>query len=72
MNDRKMGAGYRPAKGLKKLTWTQVEQLDEAIAQLCALSQEEKTTVELTIVIRNGHPRVIKQPLVWHALSPIP
>jgi hypothetical protein len=65
-----IGEILRPAKGLKKLTWAQVEIIDEAIDLLGALSKKLKAEVEVTIVIRNGLPRRIKHPLITYELKP--
>lgn len=70
MNDLSAKGGYRPAKGLKKLTWAQVEMIDEVIDLMCALSKQQKVEVEITLVIRHGHPRWIKHPLVSYELKP--
>lgn len=61
--------GYPPAKGLRKLTWAQVEQLDAVIAGLC--KQSERAEVELVVVIRNGHPRRLKHPVIEVPFSPV-
>lgn len=66
------GGVYRPAKGLKKLTWAQVEQIDEVVDLMSALSKKLGGDVEITILIRNGHPRFIKHPLVSYELKPLP
>ena len=62
---------FRPAQGLRKLTWSQVEQLDQAIHQLCQHSVSEGGVLELTVIIRNGHPRHFKHPLITKELTPI-
>jgi len=62
--------GFQPAQGLKKLTWTQVEMLDRAIALLCSQSVAESSDFELTVVIRNGNPRHFKHPVIMQALRP--
>ena len=61
---------FRPAQGLRKLTWSQVEQLDLIIDQLCQVSVAESSVLELTVIIRNGHPRHFKHPLITKTLQP--
>ncbi|MCB0207730.1 MAG: hypothetical protein KDJ52_00280 [Anaerolineae bacterium] len=61
-----------PAKGLTKLTWRQVEELDAKISSLCAHTQSLKNDeeVHLPIVIRNGKPVRIGQPMLMEKFSP--
>ena len=62
--------GYKPAKGLHRLTWTQVEQIDAAISSLCALTEQDRGEIHLTIVIRNGKPRGMGWPVPIEKLAP--
>ena len=61
---------FRPARGLQKLTWAQVEELDRVVAELCEWSLAQGDQVELVIVIRKGHPRFVRHPLVSKPLKP--
>lgn len=70
MDDLSAGNGFRPAKGLKKLTWPQVEKIDNVIDLMCALSRKSGAEIDITITIKNGQPRFVKHPLVSHELRP--
>lgn len=52
--------GHRPAKGLLRLTWPQVEILDAKISSLCALTEQTHGEAKLVIVIKNGIPRFVE------------
>lgn len=64
------GRTFRPAQGLKKLTWAQVEMLDAAVAALCDLSAADEADFKLTLVIRNGNPRHFEHPVKMQQLRP--
>lgn len=70
MDDLAAGSGYRPAQGLKKLTWPQVERIDDAIDLMCALSRKNGAEIDITITIKNGQPRFVKHPLISYELKP--
>ncbi len=53
-----------PAKGLKLLTWPEVEQLDQHIADICAAGNGE-----VLVTVRNGKP-VRVSPRPSYGLSP--
>lgn len=59
-----------PARGLDRLTWAQVKKIDELADLMCRMSEIGSCEVELTLVIRNGHPRWIKHPLIIDKLEP--
>jgi len=65
-----MGKSYGPAEGLQKLTWAQVAQIDKTVAQMCEVSTREGADIEITLVIRKGHPRWIRHPMVSYQLKP--
>jgi hypothetical protein len=60
-----------PACGLQQLTWRQVEMLDAKIRSLCVYTQQ-MTDVEiiLPIMIRNGKPVKIGEPIRLEKFSP--
>lgn len=70
MKDLPDGEVLRPAKGLKKLTWAQIEMIDEVIDLLGAWSKKQQAEIEVTIVIKNGLPRRIRHPLITYELKP--
>lgn len=70
MDDLPAGNDFRPAKGLKKLTWSQVEKIDEVIDLMSSLSRKMGSEIEIVITIKNGHPRFVKHPLVSYELRP--
>ena len=47
---------FRPAQGLKRLTWPQIEQIDAMIDALCARTGSGQAAAALLTVI-NGHLR---------------
>jgi hypothetical protein len=50
--------GYRPATGLARLTWPQIEIIDAMISSLCGLTEESRNKEAfLVLVVRNGHLR---------------
>lgn len=52
--------GYRPAKGLSRLTWPQVEMIDAMVGSLCGLTETEEVRdreMFLILVVRNGKLR---------------
>jgi len=51
---------YRPAQGLLRLTWPQVEQIDAKISSLCAYTEETQGEARLVIVIKKGKVRFIE------------
>lgn len=53
-----------PAKGLRILTWPQVEQIDRCISEVCESGQGE-----VVIVIKRNLPRSVR-PTKIHNLSP--
>jgi hypothetical protein len=68
--ERELPGGYPPAKGLLKLTWTQVQMFDRIISQLCQMSAEG-AEIELVVVIRNGQPRRLRHPVIEGPFSPV-
>lgn len=53
-----MTTTYRPALGLKKLTWSQVEELDRVIAEACEATNGQRSAFRIVpVVIMNGQPR---------------
>lgn len=49
---------YPPARGLKRLTWAQVEHLDKLVDAACQLS-----FAQLVIVVKKGKVRLIERPV---------
>ena len=47
---------FRPAQGLKRLTWPQIEQIDAMIDALCTKTAPGRAATALLMVI-NGHLR---------------
>lgn len=61
----------RAAKGLTKLTWSQIEKIDLKVSSLCALtSQTENSEARLVLVIRRGKLRFAEM-RVSEELSPV-
>lgn len=52
--------GYRPAKGLLRLTWPQVETIDAKLSSLCAYTEQTGSQAELKIVVKNGKIRFVE------------
>lgn len=59
-----------PARGLQQLTWAQVETLDAKVRSLCAYTEQVGVEVILPIVIRNGRPVQVGEPLLLEKFSP--
>jgi len=58
MRDLASTNGYRPAKGLSRLTWPQIEVIDAMVSSLCGVTEESRNKeAMLILVIRNGHLR---------------
>lgn len=66
-----MTTRFRPASGLRKLTWAQVELIDQIVAEMCGLSETTGDEVQVRILITGGHPRRIERPLVTSSLKPV-
>jgi hypothetical protein len=62
--------GYRPVKGLMRLTWPQVEKIDAMISSLCGLTEETGKEAHLILVIRNGKVRFATYTNLSEELSP--
>lgn len=62
--------GYRPAKGLMRLTWPQVEKIDAMISSLCGLTEETNKEAHLILVIRNGKLRFATYTNLSEELTP--
>ena len=56
MRDLSSKGGFRPAQGLKQLTWPQIEQIDAMIDALCSRTGGGQAATALLTVI-NGHLR---------------
>ncbi|MCB0190616.1 MAG: hypothetical protein KDJ65_01585 [Anaerolineae bacterium] len=50
-----------PAKGLTRLWWSLIEDLDAKASSLCSLTEASKGEARLVIVIKNGKIRFIEQ-----------
>lgn len=59
-----------PARGLTQLTWKQVEELDAKIRSLCAYSEMTGEEIHLPIIIRNGKPVKVGQPMLLEKFKP--
>jgi hypothetical protein len=59
-----------PAKGLTQLTWAQVEELDAKIRSLCVYTEATGQEIHLPIIIRNGKPIKIGEPMSIKKFSP--
>ncbi len=62
--------GPRPAKGLRVLTWPQVEKVDEVLSSLCLLTRSNDGDATVTIKVRKGKVRFIERPVLSEELSP--
>lgn len=62
---------YQPARGLKKLTWAQVEAIDKIIAELCRLTGDNNGDAEMTVEIKRGALRRIRQPVMTVDVKPM-
>ncbi len=65
-----MTALVRPAAGLLQLTWAQVEELDAKIASLCAYTEASGEEIHLPLIIRNGKPIKVGQPMLLKKFKP--
>jgi hypothetical protein len=63
MQDITTTNGYRPAKGLLRLTWPQIETIDAKISSLCAFTEESSGEAELVIKIKKGKVRFVEMRL---------
>lgn len=61
--------GYRPAKGLLRLTWPQIEQIDAMVSSLCGLT-EGGGEARVTLIIKNGRLRFAERPVLSEELRP--
>jgi len=52
--------GYRPAKGLLRLTWPQIETIDAKLSSLCAYTQDSGGQAELKIIVKSGKIRFVE------------
>jgi hypothetical protein len=52
--------GFKPAKGLLRLTWPQVELIDAKISSLCAFTEQTGGEARLVVVIKRGIPRFVE------------
>lgn len=60
--------GYRPAIGLLRLTWPQVELVCEKLALLFSLTKQSEEKARLEILVKNGNVRFITTTLPWGEL----
>lgn len=65
-----MSTLIQPMKGLTQLTTRQVMDLDAKIRSLCAYSEATGEEIHLPIIIRNGKPVKIGQPMLMEKFSP--
>jgi len=50
--------GYRPAQGLKRLTWNQIQIIDAMVSSLCGYTNGKRDAEALLILkVRNGKLR---------------
>ena len=70
MQDISKPEGYRPAKGLLRLTWPQVETIDAKLSSLCAYTEAGGSQAELKIIVRNGKIRFVEM-TISEELSPV-
>jgi hypothetical protein len=56
------GKTFQPAKGLRVLTWPQIERIDEIISKLCQQTQNGNQA-RLTIIVKNGKLRFAEKTL---------
>lgn len=61
--------GHRPAKGLLRLTWPQVEMIDAKISSLCGFTEEGGGEARLVVVIKKGKVRFVEM-VLSEELSP--
>lgn len=66
-----MSSIVQPAPGLTQLTTRQVVDLDAKIRSLCAYSEATGEEIHLPIIIRNGKPVKIGQPMLMERFSPV-
>ena len=58
-----MNKSYKPAIGLKHLTWPQIELIDSLVGTACELTKNEQSgDARVVITVRNGNPRFITIP----------
>lgn len=62
---------FKPAKNLTQLTWPQVEQLDAQVRSACAHTLATGGQMILPLIIINGKPRGIGQPIHVESWNPI-
>lgn len=62
--------GYRPAKGLLRLTWAQVQEIDALVSSLCALTEHDGSEAEMTLVVKAGKLRFARRPVLSQELKP--
>lgn len=62
---------FRPARGLRRLTWPQVERIDALISSLCKLTYDGGEA-RIVLVIRNGKLRFAERPVLSEELRPTP
>lgn len=61
---------YLPARGLKRLTPAQVQQLDEIIDMLCSMTVNNPRQGKVEITVKNGHVDLVEYPLIRQRLEP--
>ena len=60
-----------PARGLKYLTWAQVEAIDQRLVSLAAYASQTKTGVALMIILNeNGRLVALGEPVVISKIKP--
>lgn len=65
-----MAKQYRPANGLKALTWAQIEQLDELIHLVCEMTANSQRQGRVEITVKNGHVDLVEFPVIRQRLEP--
>lgn len=70
MEDISSSGGYRPATGLSRLTWAQVEKLDAVVKAMCELTARDDSEARVVLVVKRGRLRFVERPMVSEELRP--
>lgn len=62
--------GYRPAQGLLRLTWPQIEKIDAMVSSLCGLTEQTGKEAHLILIVRNGKLRFATHTALSEELAP--
>ncbi len=62
--------GFRPAKGLMRLTWPQIEKIDAVVSSLCGWTEETGGEAKVTLIIKKGKLRFVERPVLSEELFP--